>query len=115
MNKHKARDMPDNFKELISIPIVGAMFGGTVLAVMRILADPKASKWARIGLEVPTLWALTYMAWRASFGVCEWLGLPSEMAVTIAFAVSVTGGHFGTNWIREVGKRWTCKYFGDCK
>jgi len=112
MSKRKAHDMPDNLKELMNMPILGALIGGAVLAITRILADPKASKWARILLEVPTLWALGYMSWRASFGLCEWLGLPSELSVTIAFAVCLTSGHFGTNWIREYGQRWTKKYLG---
>lgn len=104
--------MPDNIKELLNLPILGAMIGGPILVIMRILSDSKASKWARIGLEVPTLWALGYMSWRASFGMCDWLGLPDEMAVTVAFAVCLTCGHFGTNWVREVGQRWTKKYLG---
>lgn len=110
--KDRAGKMPDNLKELMTIPLIGPFIGGAVLVIARILGDPKAGKWTRIGIEVPTLWALTYMGFRGSYGVLVWLGLPPELAMTIAYATALTGGHFGTNWIREAGKAWSRKYFG---
>jgi lambda family phage holin len=100
--------MPDNIKQFIeSVPagVLGSSIMAVLLSALRILGDANSKKWQRLAIEVP---ASGCIATAVALSLAEF-GVGHGTATLVGAMI----GHLGTDYVRDVARRFVSKRWID--